>query len=694
MAFHETGENRPMNRAAKACLAGFLLFPALSPAVRAAAPAAADLKFRDGNIDRVRRFLSDTALAGAGLGDYWFVLVGDPQNSVRDLNRPVFEAIARNIFEAVDPKTGERLYDKIRFVILNGDMVDEGPSLRQWQAFDLALQGKGADGTPYPYLARLAKDKPVFPTLGNHELWDLRLRVQDRYTDLSDSPRGVARFKEFFDWDRWIADPRVLYPVPTDVPAAVFSGILSRLEDPAEKEFLEAQYILKPDGRRHLKFFEAPPLAGAEFRAEKDALAPRLAAIFREAGYGTLPVLNSDNMIGYAFEAGNVVYLFLDSMSRGWQYPNFARLKRALYPDAKDQHRLNLASLSPFNGQADFFHAVTGYARERGLTLVPLLHHSFFNMSRDPYGTGVEFNSWLALGLPYTPQEKGDPTLVDEIVFSDIPAVFSSCVHHFESFSIVATAPGRPAHTLRWYVTGGGHGSSMAGPVDRSQVRQDLYNAKLAEAPGEPAGRSIEIRDKEQRNGAHYLAVHVRDGQIVEVSPRFLAPEETKQPIFRPQLTFGASFAIHPDTAGAGLEFSPGTWGLAPFAHYLELANWRPSVSLGFVSYNVWGKTEEVQAGAVTFEISPFTAEFHIPRTLIVTLRPLAFEYWDGGGNLRRSFLTTGLEMPILYNLFGRLDRLTAGIKVYFPLSAGAGADPDFGAQMKLGFSLGYRIRL
>jgi hypothetical protein len=698
MAVREAGENRPMKPLAKACLAGFLAVLTLSPAVHATGPEPSPapgqgLQFREGNLDRVRKFLAETS--GAGLGDYYFVLVGDPQNSVRDLGRPVFNAIAKNIYEAVDPKTGERLYDRIRFVIINGDMVDEGPSLRQWGAFDKALRGMGADGTPYPYLALLAKDKPVFPTLGNHELMNFRLRPQTKYDDLFGSPLGIARFKAFFDWDRWIADPRVLYPVPADLPEAVFRSLISKLEDPAEKEFLEAQYVLKPDGRRYLKFFEAPPLAGAGFRAGKDALAPRLAAIFRRAGYGTLPVLNSDNMICYAFEAGKVVFLFLDSMSRGWQYPNFARLKKALYPDDKDQHRLNLASLSPFNGQADFFHAVADYARERGLTLVPLLHHSFFNLSRDPYRTGVEYNSWLALGLPQATDEKGDPTLVDEIVFSDVPAVFSSCIHRFEAFTIVAKAPGRPDHTLRWYVSGGGHGSSGAGnPVDRSQIRQDLYNGKLAEAPGGPAGRSIEVRDKEERNGGHYLLVHVRDGRIVEVSPRFLAPEETKRPTFRPQLTLGASYSIQPDTAGAGLEFSPGYWGLERIAHYLEFINWRPSAGLGFVNYNVWGKAPDVQTYAATFEISPFTAEFHIPRANIVTLRPLAFEYWDGGENLRRAFLTTGLEMPILYNLFGKLDRLTVGIKVYFPLGAGAGSDPEFGARMNLGFSVGYRIRL
>ena len=690
-----------MNRPSKTVLAGLLAVLALVPAVLAKVPgaaggAAADgpgLRFGEGNLERVRRFLDEAA--GPGLDDYYFVLVGDPQNSVRGLERPVFEAIARNIHEAVDPGTGERLYERIRFVIINGDMVDEGPPLRQWQAFDDALRGKGADGTPYPYLALLAREKPVFPNLGNHELMNFRLRTQTKYDDLFGSAKGVARLKAFFDWDRWIADPRILYPVPADLPADVFSGLLAKLEDRAAKEFLDAQYVLKSDGRRHLKLYEKPPLDEAGLRAAKDLLAPNLAAIFRQAGYGTLPVLSSDNMTGYAFEAGKVLYVFLDSMSRGWHYPNFARLKKALYPEDKDQHRLNLASLSPWNGQADFFRAVMDYAHARGLTVVPLVHHSFFNLSRDPYRTGTEYNSWLALGLPQAPEEKGDPTLVDEIVFSDIPVVFSSCIHRYEAFSIVARAPGRPDHVLRWYVSGGGHGSAGAANLeDRSKVRQDLYNGKLAGAAGGAPGRSIEVRDKEERNGAHYLIVHVKDGKIVDVSPRFLAPEETKRPTFRPQVTLGASYSMEPDTAGAGLEFSPGYWSLEKVAHYLEFINWRPSVALGFVSYNVWESAGEANDYALTVELSPFTAELHIPRANILTLRPLALEYWDAGAALRRTFLTTGLEVPVLYDLFGHLDRLTVGFKVYFPLGAGSGADPDFGARMKVAFSVGYRIRL
>jgi hypothetical protein len=272
---------------------------------------------------------------------------------------------------------------------------------------------------------------------------------------------------------------------------------------------------------------------------------------------------------------------------------------------------------------------------------------------------------------------------------------FTSCIHRFETFTIVARAPGRPDHALRWYVSGGGHGSSGAGnPVDRSKVRQDLYNKKLAEEPGGPAGRSIEVRDKEERNGGHYLLVHIRDGRIVEVSPRFLGPEEYKRPTFRPQLTLAVSYSIEPGAVGAGLEFSPGYWGLERIAQYLDFINWRPSASLGFVDYNVWGSSGEISAYAATFELSPFTAELHIPRANILTLRPLAFEYWDGREGLHRAFLTTGIEVPILYDLFGHVDRLTIGLKVYFPLSAGSGADPDFGARMKLAFSVGYRIRL
>jgi len=685
-------------RSALAGLSALLALSLTAPAVgRESGPgpaAEAGPKFRDTNLDRVRQFLAGTSVPGGALDDYYFILIGDIQNSVRDFRHDVFNAIAKSVRDAVDEKTGERLYDRIRFVILNGDLVYEGPSARQWTALEKALAGKGPDGTPYPYLELLAREKPIFPVLGNHELLSFRPYPQNRYKDLFDSPLGVVRFKSFFDWDRWIADPHILYPVPADLPAGVYAGLASKLPDAADREFLAAQYVLKPDGRYHLKFFETPPLDLKDFQAGKERLAAGLAAVFRKAGYGTLPVLNSDNMIHYAFEAGGVVFLALDSLARGWQYPGFARLKQAVYPAKKDQHLLNLFTLSPFNGQADFYQAVAAYARERGLSLVPVMHSPTFNSSRSITNTGVGYSSWLALGLPQPGREKGDPTIFDNVIFSDVSYTFSSCIHAYEHFALVAKTPGSADHTLQCYISGGGGGPLRRNFLPgKTRPWEDLYNQKIQDVGGPMPGRSVEIRDDITGVGYHYLIVHVSGGRIIDVSPRFIDTRELSRRTFRPQVTLTTSLMSAPASAGASLELCPGVWGIEKFIKYLTFINWRPSLSLGVVDYNVWGKSQDVQAYAATLEISPFTLECHLPRANLVNLKILGFELWDGRANLRRAFLTTGVEMPLFYNLLGRLERFNVGVKVYFPFRAAADASQDFGRRTRLAFYAGYRFR-
>ena len=683
-------------RAVGTWVLAILAFSSGAAAGPAAPPQAAETsRFREGNLGRVRHFLDEASTAGT-LDDYYFVLVGDIQNSPRNFNHDVFEAIAKDVQGVADPKTGDRLYDKIRFVILLGDLVYEGSSAKQWDALGRAFTGRDPDGKAYPDIARLVRDKPIFPALGNHEILSFRPYPQNRYKDLFDSPLGVDNFKKFFGWDRWVADPRILYPVPADLPPAVFRDLLARLPDPEDRRMLAEDYGIEEDGRYHLKFYEHPSLREDEFRAGRARLAAELSPVFRRAGYGTLPVLNSDNMICYAFEAGNSIYVILDSMSRGWHYPVFAGLKQALYPAKKDQHRLNLYTLSPYNGQADFYEAVAAYARERGKTLIPMMHHSFFNTARNPYSVGIEYNSWLGLGLPQGPEEKGDPTLMDRILFSDASTFFSACVHRYESFTIVAKAPGQPDHSLRWTISGGGGGPFKAGPITYATIklRESLYNEKLKDETGPAAGRSIEVRDATARFGNHYLLVHVRGGRVVEATPHFIERQDLPRSLSKPQLALSSFFSSGPASVGAAAELSPGFWGAEKFIRYLSFVYWRPSVSLGFVEYNVGGKDPDPRAVAATVDVSPFTLECHIPRGNIVTLRPLNFEYWDGRGGLHRAFLTTGLEAPLIYDLTGRLEKLDFGVKVLFPLRAGAASDPTFASRTRVAFLLSYRIKL
>jgi len=682
-------------------LVGASVFLALSltaPAVgRESAPepaADAGPKFKDTNIDRVRGFLTEASSPGNRLDDYYFVLIGDIQNSPKDFGHAVFNAIAKDMLQVVDEKTGERLYDRIRFVILNGDLVYEGSSPRQWDALEKAFAGKGPDGVSYPYLQILTREKPIFPVTGNHELLSFRPHVPTHYKDLFDSPMGAVHFKSFFDWDRWIADPHILYPVPADLPEKTFRELSAKLGDPGDVRYLAEQYVLKKDGRFHLKFNENPPLHEDEYRAGKERLAAGLAAIFRKAGYGTLPVLNSDNMIHYAFEAGNVVYLLLDSMARGWHYPGFARLKQALYPAKEDRHRLNLFTVSPFNGQSDFYRAVAAYARERGLTLVLAMHSPTFNSSRRVTNPGVGYNSWLALGLPQPGQEKGGLSLFDDAIFSDVSDVFSSCVHAYEHFTLVTRTPGSADHTVQCYISGGGggplRGNFLAG---KTKPWVDLYNQKLQELGGPMAGRSVEIGDDVTGVGHHYLLVHIVGGRTVDASPHFINPQDFRRAKVKPQVTLSASYLSRPSSAGASLEFCPGVWGMEKVNGYLTFVNWRPSLSLGVVDYNIRGMSPDAQAYAAALEVSPFTLEFHLPKANLMSLKLLGFELWDGRANLRRAFLTTGVEMPLFYNLFGRLERLNVGVKVYFPFRAAADANQDFGRRTRLAFYAGYRFR-
>jgi 3',5'-cyclic AMP phosphodiesterase CpdA len=671
------------------CLAG----PIRGAEPRTPAPPDDVPRFRARNLDLVSRFLSESSAREGRLDDYYFVLIGDIQNSVRDFRHDVFNALARDIHGAVDEKTGERLYDRIRFVVLTGDLVYEGPSPRQWEALGKAFAGRGPDGTPYPYIELLARDKPIIPVIGNHELLSFRPYFQTRYKDLFDSPLGVARFKRFFDWDSWIADPRILYPVPADLPEKRLREILAKLPDAADRGLLSAAYGLRADGRYHLGFYDRPPLAVDMFREESEKLAAGLAPVFRRAGYGTVPVLNSDNMIDYAFEAGGAVYLVLDSMARGWQYPGFTRLKDALYPEKKDQHRLNLFTPSPFNGQSVFYRAVAEYAREKGLTLVPLMHSPTFNSSRSIYQTGVGYNTWLALGLPQAEGEQGEPTIFDDMLFADAPVLFGACVHAYEHLTVVAKSPGRPDHTLECYISGGGGGplrkDFLPGKVTAAA---DLYNQKLGAGAG--AGRSIEITGDVTGVGHHYLLVHVVGGRIVSAVPHFLDPRDLRRPTFQPQVALSASLMSRPSSTGASLEFSPGAWGIEGVVGYLTFINWRPTVNVGFVNYDTWGTGTDVQAYAFTLEVSPLNLECHLPRANVVTLRLPGFEVWDGRGSLRRYFMTMGVEAPLLYDIFGTFERLRFGIKAYVPLNLGGAYDPDFGRRTKFALSIGYRFRL
>lgn len=642
------------------------------------------------DLERVHGVLSEFAAGGPETRDYYFVLIGDIQNDVRSYRKNVFDAIAADMMKVSDAG-GASLYERIKFVILLGDMVYEGPSPKQWDWLERIFAGESPDGGSYPNIKKLAEEKPFIPALGNHELFEIRPGRETRYRDFCGSPAGVAGFKRFFRWDDFIRSPYVLYPVPSDLDRAAFHALIAGLASAEDRGLLEESYVPGPDGRVRLKLFVNPPLDEAAFRAASDGLAGRLAAVFRKAGYGTLPVLSSDNMINFAFEAGGVLYVVLDSMARGWQYPGFAGLKESLYPKkGLDRHRLNLFTKSPYNGQGMFYLAAEAYARERGLTIIPMMHHSAFNNTRMPTAAAAPYNTWLAMGFPIRKGEPGAETIFDDIIFGGATHTFSACVHGYERFDIVASRPDGPPHTLHWTISGGGAEVRRNYYEVRMRMTEDLYNAKLGSGQKGAEGRSIKVENDVTGVGIEYLLVHVKDGQLVEVAPHFLKDKDIPKPANRPNVVVSAVGSSGPGAGGANVDFIPGIWGAGKvLPDFMSFANIRPTVGFGVLDYDAAGAKLTV----FSLSLSPFKLEAHIPGSNVVILEPLALEYWAANGGRRRAFLRTGLEAPLLFNFFGVLEKVELGLKAMFPVGGG-GSDPDFGAKFRLALSVGYRFRI
>ena len=53
-----------------------------------------------------------------------------------------------------------------------------------------------------------------------------------------------------------------------------------------------------------------------------------------------------------------------------------------------------------------------------------------------------------------------------------------------------------------------------------------------------------------------------------------------------------------------------------------------------------------------------------------------------------------GADAPLLYDIFGRLENLSFGIKAYLPFRAGAASDPGFGGGTRIAFNISYKFRL
>lgn len=265
-----------------------------------------------------------------------------------------------------------------------------------------------------PYIKILVKDKPMFPVLGNHEIMHFKLRKPSLYKDLGTSINGLNSFKEFFNWEQFIRQKDIILPIPSELSENLYAQLIGELHQDSQKALLNRHYIKCENGNYNLKIFEDVitksknrnlPQITNYFLNCRQTVVKDLFPIFRKLGYNVLPVLTSDNMICYAFEIQGTVYLVMDSMARGWQYPVFSKLKKALYPDKKDQHKLHLFSRHALNGQYGFYKSIAAYVKENRKKMVFLMHHSPINSLDKIDGSSMEYNSKLILGVNYEKKE-------------------------------------------------------------------------------------------------------------------------------------------------------------------------------------------------------------------------------------------------------------------------------------------------
>ena len=103
-----------------------------------------------------------------------------------------------------------------------------------------------------------------------------------------------------------------------------------------------------------------------------------------------------------------------------------------------------------------------------------------------------------------------------------------------------------------------------------------------------------------------------REGRIVDVSPRFLAPQDIPARPNGPQVVLRSSIATSGSVA-AGIDLIPGTWGLEHLYRPLAFVNWRPSFGVGVVDYAGGGTKPGSRAQAVAIDLSPLAIDVHVP---------------------------------------------------------------------------------
>jgi len=682
-----------------------------------------DEKVKNSNTYNINNMFKDIMLLEKKADDYYFVILGDSRNMVRSDDLSGFNYVAKHIIYAKDKNNEDYIYDKIKFVVHMGDIVYEGAVKHQWDNLKKAFSKKDYFGDNYPYIKLLVKDKPIFPVLGNHEIMKFRFKKETPYMNLASLNVGVKYFKEFFDWDSFVLNPNILYAIPAKLKKETFLHLCNKLEKEDIKKMTK-HYMLLEDNFYHLRIFqdlinqlEKKEILSKSFQnflvpERKEAITEDLYKIFSKLGYNTLPVLSSDNLICYAFEINNHIYLFMDSMSRGWQYNVFSKLKKSVYHQKSDQHNLNLFTKSDLNGQYEFYRAVTDYAKSKGKKVVPFMHHSPFNSVNDIDGSGIEYNLKLMLGVEYQKENDivtfkkniCDHTFFDDLIFSNlndtgankfIDNIFTSCVHYYERFTLDINKNSQVQDKINWYITGGG-GGELETKYDNEKLKytQMLYNKRLTNTynytnksgNSNLLNTSIKITNNEIKKKFNFLVVHVKDEKIVDVSPHFIDEKDVrlKKPLIRLSAKLESPVFYAPISSGNLAMLGIGSWGLEKVIPMLSAFTWDPSFGIGYLNYNINGENNDI----VSLEqFDPLKFTFHFSNTREISLSFLGLTAMLGGGDISRAYLSFGLEGPLLYNYFSHhrepiptiMKKFSFGFKYHTPLPVGDKYDPDFG---------------
>ncbi len=649
----------------------------------------------------------ESAPSAASADDYYFIVIADTQNLVRsnDFNR--YNLMAKQIMTA--SHNGKGVFNRIRFIVHNGDNVYNGVDAEQWHNLKMAFSKTDYLENNTPYLKMLATEKPFFPVLGNHDVMKLQLRPQTEYRDMAGSAQGLKYFKDFYNWGKLMSDGRVIKAIPSQLSLPMFNDYLNRLPDTDSKERFRSLYQKK--GNLVLLQFYQDLIAKIEADPDPDVnqyekrFEDRQAAVISEAmdlydrlGIKTLPAIASDQMICYGLESGGMYYLMLDSMARGWHYPEFSRLKHGLYRKKMDQHRLNLFSPSPFNGQYAFVKAFLGEVRSKNGRIAVFMHHSALNSVNSIDATGLEYNLRLIMGLD---REQTGDSFWDELLFSRgtdparsplVQHIFSACVHYLQQFRLERMEGSEALDDLHWHISGGGGGALEVSHDDSRLHRSiQLWNTVLEEkAPG----RSVRLADNQVVINYNLLLVHVKSGvvaDVVPITPRRDAIELKNPRFFHVRARWNVGWLSRPLSMIQFFSVSLFSIGMEWLSDFLQFITLDPSIGIGFMYYNGdGGRPDELQEYVGTFEFSPLDFRLRFPGEKELTLMLPGILFISGEGTHAKSYLTSGIQLPLFHHLFGRYKALQVGFKHLIPLKLVPDHDPVFGKDLRWMFFANY----